>query len=376
MNQLAVVGENLPANIGQVRNTMVINIQKLIALKAKIKAATDVGMLQSDIDRIKDEAREVALVGLEAEARLGELISVMPKEQGKRTDLLGSNNGTKWQDMGITKKQSHEAQEIYRHPEVVQAVAENNDIPERKHVLKEVREEKKAKKENGNGPTFNSTNDNIEWAKWSWNPVTGCRFGCKYCYARDIAMRFTGHFNPEFHEKRLSAPFNTKLSDRRKDEIGIKNVFVCSMADLFGDWVPAEWIEKILDVVKRSPQWNYLFLTKNPKRYLEFTFPENCWIGATGDTQERFTNAIDVFAQITGVTRFISAEPLKEQIAYPEEVDLDWLIIGGQSKSSGEEAMQPKWEWVENLLSESRMLGVAVYFKPNLTVRPKEYPGE
>ena len=87
---------------------------------------------------------------------------------------------------------------------------------------------------------FNITNDNIEWARYTWNPVTGCLHDCNYCYARDIANRFYKHFKPEFHEHRLEAPQNTK---RRKDLPD--KVFVCSMADLFGEWVKKSWIQEI-----------------------------------------------------------------------------------------------------------------------------------
>ena len=90
-----------------------------------------------------------------------------------------------------------------------------------------------------NPAQFNKTNDNIGWAQWSWNPVTGCKHGCPYCYARDIAMRFDGHFNPTFRDDRLDAPKNTKPIVNTPSG---GRVFVCSMADLFGTWVPNEWI--------------------------------------------------------------------------------------------------------------------------------------
>jgi len=254
-------------------------------------------------------------------------------------------------------------------------------------------------------PTFNATNDNIEWAKWTWNPVTGCLHGCGYCYARDIANRFTGHFNPEFHEERLTAPFHTKIPEKRKDEPGIHNVFVCSMADLFGEWVPIEWIQQTLDSIKRSPQWTYLFLTKNPERYLEknIQFPDNCWVGATADTRQRMDTAIKVFSELEHEGRkpkvtFVSCEPLLEYIELedssrmdstmvsfefheervywkdPHVSALDWIIIGGRSKTSNMEAGQPEWEWVKRLLVDANKYDIQVYFKPNLTVRPKEYP--
>jgi protein gp37 len=231
--------------------------------------------------------------------------------------------------------------------------------------------------------TFNSTNDNIEWAKWTWNPVTGCKHGCKYCYARDIANRFFKEkFEPTFRPHRLTAPQNTPTPDSK--EIGIRNVFVCSMADLFGAWVPQEWIDAVMGAIRKAPQWNFICLTKNPERYLTIDFPPNVWVGATADTQARADIAMNVFLTLengggTGKrpsVLFLSAEPLSEEIYLIEEClpALDWLIIGGQSQSTGAPAAQPEWMWVESLLTQVRPTGCKVYFKPNLTVRPKEYP--
>jgi protein gp37 len=253
----------------------------------------------------------------------------------------------------------------------------------------ETQEKRKQSTKPKSKPTFNATNDNIEWAKWTWNPVTGCKHGCKYCYARDIANRFYPEkFEPTFRPERLTAPSNTAIPKSRKDEPGINNVFVCSMADLFGEWVPQEWIDKVLLACRSAPQWNFIFLTKNPERYLEIEFPDNCWIGATADTQERMDRAIDVFFEMEAncnkpSVTFVSCEPLSEQIAlFPmcrggltePQSFLDWIIIGGRSQSSQLPAMQPEWEWVENLLLEAREGGIKVYFKPNLIVVPKEYP--
>ncbi len=225
-------------------------------------------------------------------------------------------------------------------------------------------------------PAFNKTNEKIEWAKWSWNPITGCLHGCPYCYARDIAIRFNGGFEPKFYPERLTAPATTVIPKGREDEPGIRNVFVCSMADLFGDWMPKEWIEAVLGAVRENPQWTFLFLTKNPKRYAEFEFPENAWLGATADTQTRMDEALRVFAtlQTDAPVQFVSCEPLNEPVRIPNCACLDWLIVGGRSKSSGMPAFQPEWQWVEDLLGDARAVGAMVYFKPNLTVQPKEYP--
>ncbi|MCM1478295.1 MAG: phage Gp37/Gp68 family protein, partial [Muribaculaceae bacterium] len=157
----------------------------------------------------------------------------------------------------------------------------------------------------------------IEWSNSTWNPVTGCLHGCEYCYARKIANRFGGinkivesaaeegiglddvyfrnpeyfyeldepvrnskgkaepyptNFYPAFHRYRLDIP--QKWKDPR-------TIFVCSMADLFGDWVPNSWIEEVIEACRNAPQHSYLFLTKNVKRYAEYGVPTsgNMWYG-------------------------------------------------------------------------------------------------
>lgn len=221
---------------------------------------------------------------------------------------------------------------------------------------------------------FNETNDNIEWAKWSWNPVTGCKMGCPYCYARDIANRFQGGFDPAFHPERLTMPENTQVPPKADTDIGFKNVFVCSMADLFGDWVPQEWIDRVIEAVRKNPQWNFLFLTKNPSRLVGIDWPKNAWVGTTVDVQARVAPAKMAFRQISAPIKFLSCEPLREELDFGDMSMFDWIIIGGQSKSTQEPAKQPDWSWVESLITEARRSELKVYFKPNLETRPKEYP--
>ncbi len=85
--------------------------------------------------------------------------------------------------------------------------------------------------------------ENIGWARWSYNPITGCKYDCPYCYARDIANRlYPQKFEPALIPSRLAAPRKTRVPDRAKEDISYKNVFTGSMADIFGQWVPAEWI--------------------------------------------------------------------------------------------------------------------------------------
>ena len=142
----------------------------------------------------------------------------------------------------------------------------------------------------------------IEWCDHTWNPITGCNHGCHYCYARTMTARFsgdvrlnkmckadystqtgpdestlyildkpmlseTGHplvypfgFEPTFHRYRMDTIGKLKMGN---------NIFVGAMADVFGEWVPDQWIEEIFTVCLEHDEHNYLFLTKNPERYMK-----------------------------------------------------------------------------------------------------------
>ena len=222
---------------------------------------------------------------------------------------------------------------------------------------------------------FNRTNSSIGWAPWSWNPVTGCMHGCEYCYARDIANRFFPQgFKPTFHADRLAMPMNTKVPKNAAENTRLRRVFVCSMADLFGEWVPQDWIDAVLNAVRETHQWIYVFLTKNPGRMIDIDWPDNVWVGATVDCQARVRPTEETFRQVVAPVRFVSCEPFLEPIEFSSMELFDWVIIGGRSKSTGAPAFQPDRLWVEDLVVQARHCGCSVYFKTNLTVRPREYP--
>jgi protein gp37 len=225
--------------------------------------------------------------------------------------------------------------------------------------------------------TFNRTNDNVEWALWTWNPITGCLHDCDYCYARDIAERFYPQgFVPTFHPDRLTAPRNMRVPEAAKQNIGEKNVFVCSMADLFGKWVPREWIDAVLAEVIAAPQWNFLFLTKFPQRLCEFKWPKNAWVGTTVDRQYRVDIAEKAFRKVTAGVKWLSCEPMLEPLKFSSLEMFDWVVCGGASRSSQTEAFQPEREWVTRLHYAALEAGCKWYEKPNLRPAPvREYPG-
>lgn len=219
--------------------------------------------------------------------------------------------------------------------------------------------------------------NNIEWAMWSWNPVTGCKHNCPYCYARDIAERFYEQkFEPTFLPDRLTAPFNTKVPFEAVSNIGHKNVFTCSMADLFGRWVPSDWIQAVLDTVASAPQWNFLFLTKFPIRMSEFEFPDNAWVGTSVDCQARVRNAEEAFKKVNAKVKWLSCEPLLEPLQFTNLDMFNWIVLGGASKSTQTPEWRPPRAWINDIEKKAHEAGCMVYEKTNLLERVREYPGQ
>jgi len=220
--------------------------------------------------------------------------------------------------------------------------------------------------------TFNETNQMVDWAKWTWNPITGCHHGCEYCYARDIALSekmksvyITG-FEPTFHPERLQAPSNTTARNiyGQKD----KNVFVCSMADLFGKWVPLEWIQQVMDAMVANPQWTYLCLTKFPQRLKEINdlyggFPDHIWVGTSIDNQARVALAERCFKEIDAKVKWLSCEPLIAPLRFDDLTGFDWVVIGGQSAQNGLPSFTPPLEWVGHVYDAAKRDGCKVFCK-------------
>ena len=166
----------------------------------------------------------------------------------------------------------------------------------------------------------------------TWNPVTGCLHGCPYCYARKIAERFKGSkawpqgFEPMIHNERSADPLKMKKP---------QTIFVCSMADLFGEWVPGNWIDNIMESCKTAPWHTYVFLTKNPARYFklggDILQRDNFWFG-TSETGEYIRNPnTEIIKRLPAKNTFISFEPL---LGDPGQLDLTGIkqvIIGAQT---------------------------------------------
>lgn len=224
----------------------------------------------------------------------------------------------------------------------------------------------------------------IDWCDSTWNPVTGCLHGCEYCYARGIANRFSGggekwsdddlfvldeKIYTEELEKACPYPYGFKptLHRYRLNEYANKkgrNIFVCSMADLFGEWVPDEWIEEVFEACDNAPQHNYIFLTKNPNRYVELAEKSilrcrgNMWYGHSQTKHDEYKT----FCFPSNPNIFVSVEPILEPLRIPLE---DWIIVGAETGRRKDKVV-PKREWIEVIVSDCRKYDIPLFMKSSL----------
>lgn len=256
----------------------------------------------------------------------------------------------------------------------------------------------------------------IDWADATWNPVTGCLHGCEYCYARRIAERFRGcsvfdpvgdsivvrndcgketiyelnspvpkadgidlirsskvskapypfGFSPTFHRYRLDIPSRWTKP---------RTIFVCSMADLFGDWVPEEWIQEVFQACDVAPQHRYLFLTKNPDSYLELPrlMPQHrrppnvaeMWFGRS------FTGAGPDYVHVLLPLRktFVSIEPLLRRLSYKEAAQIagttNWVIVGAETGHRKDKVI-PEKAWIDDIAAACEEMNTPIFMKESL----------
>lgn len=252
----------------------------------------------------------------------------------------------------------------------------------------------------------------MDWCDSTWSPVTGCRNGCEYCYARSIVNRYKGYDAPggkgittkcPLKRAELSEPLTVTRADgkerkapypfgfeptlhRYKLDIPRKwkkprTIFVCSMADLFGEWVPDFWIEEVFEACKAAPQHRYIFLTKHPARLIEYAQRHPGEINCNGD-KWLFGTTVNVTADMSGRgldlanfapyfksgDRFLSIEPIQEAFTGTALHNLscfDWIIVGAETGNRKGRVKPPK-AWIDAIAEVCTANGVPIFMKESL----------
>lgn len=211
-----------------------------------------------------------------------------------------------------------------------------------------------------------STKTSIEWTEQTWNPTVGCSKvsdGCANCYAEVMArrlkaMRVRGYENG----------FQLTLLPMRLDEPLLRKqptiYFVNSMSDLFHEQIPDRYILEILAVIRQSPQHTFQILTKRAERMAEFfqgqAPPHNAWLGVTVENRSQGLPRLEYLRRISSCVRFVSAEPLLEDLGDVNLNGIYWVIVGGES---GPKARPMKREWILNIKSQCDAQKIAFFFK-------------
>ena len=224
----------------------------------------------------------------------------------------------------------------------------------------------------------------IEWTEATWNPLRGCSRvseGCRFCYAERVAERWSG---PKQPYEGLVIPSKTGGHPRWSGEIMLvehmlneprkwrqgKLIFVNSMSDLFHEKVPFDYIERIFNVMRETPQHTYQILTKRAGRLLKrnafIDWPDNVWMGVSVE-DDKVVDRIAQLQRTDAKVKFLSLEPLIGPIDritgdfdYGLLKGIDWAIIGGESGTQAR-IMEP--EWVLDLVDQCRAAGVPVFVK-------------
>ena len=224
----------------------------------------------------------------------------------------------------------------------------------------------------------------IDWTDRTWNPVTGCSeksTGCKNCYAKRLALKAQAEgklkykygFTVTLHEDCLDEPLSWKKTS---------NIFVCSMADIFHEKVPFEFIDRILRVIKQTPYHTYQILTKRAERMYEYfsnrNIPVNVWLGVTVEASA-LRDRIYYLRNLSATVKFISCEPLVDDLGELYLEGIDWVIVGGET---GFGARPMREEWVLNIKNQVQRSGIPFFFKqwgvwgPDGVRRSKEENGK
>jgi len=221
---------------------------------------------------------------------------------------------------------------------------------------------------------------NIEWTEKTWNPITGCTkvsAGCKNCYAKTLhdqrhkaflegklqnhACYSTPFEEVRFHPERLDIPRKIKKPTM---------FFVNSMSDLFHEQIRLEDILKVFDVMNQCEQDTFQVLTKRPENlfveiwlnepiHRQIRWTSNIWLGVSVENTQS-VNRIELLKQTPAKVKFLSIEPLLEDLGELDLKGIDWVIVGGES---GKNARPMNIDWVRNIKDQCQAQNVPFFMK-------------
>lgn len=234
----------------------------------------------------------------------------------------------------------------------------------------------------------------IEWTDITWNPVRGCTKvspGCKHCYAETFAERWRGTPGHPYEQGFDLRLVREKIRDPLRMTYRSRRIFVNSMSDLFHDGVPDEFIASVFTTMQLANWHTFQVLTKRSDRMREllrewkfqarrrgsYKVDEHIWLGVSVENRKHGLPRIEDLRQTPAGLRFLSVEPLLEDLGELDLSGISWVIVGGES-GPGARPMHP--DWVRSIRDQCLAAEVPFFFKqwggPNKRTAGRELDGE
>jgi len=289
--------------------------------------------------KFKAEAKQRQKAGASRGGKkVGSIVVIGTRVRKQVADRLGYSHDT-------LKKAEDVVKAVEKEPTNVQLVKILDQMDKTSNVnraysklVKIVPDIKKKKATRTNG--FKESDPKAEWYRWQWEPIIhGEEF--------------------QLDESSLEAPDNTEVPTSKQDEPGWDHVIV---KEIFHDEVPKDWITRVLEVCERNPEWSYVFATQYPERLPQFSFPENCYVGAVVSTTDKANSATEILKSVSAPRRFVELQSL-DDYSFDTLDHIDWIAV-----SPGPAGEQPTWEEIINLENFVLTYGDSkpIYYKPSI----------
>jgi protein gp37 len=210
------------------------------------------------------------------------------------------------------------------------------------------------------------TKSRIEWTEHTWNPVVGCTkisAGCKHCYAEVMARRLRAMGTPGYEDGFKVRLLPERLQDPIK-RVRPTTYFVNSMSDLFHPKVPVSYIDDVFETMRNADWHIYQVLSKRPERMAEYCsskeVPSHIWLGTSVENKRHGVPRIAHLQRIAASTKFLSIEPLLEDLGKINLKGIAWVIVGGES---GHRARRMESAWARSVQWQCEQFDVPFFFK-------------